>query len=175
MQADPSNVTVLQVLPSLVTGGVERGTIEINQAIVGAGWAGLVASAGGRLVPAVQRAGGRHIVLPLTGRDPLTIRRNAARLAAVIRAERVAIVHARSRAPAWSAWLACRRTGAHFVTTYHGTYGEDLPFKRHYNSVMAKGEQVIAASRFIAEHDRGPPRDRSTRVRVIPRGVDPAV
>jgi glycosyltransferase involved in cell wall biosynthesis len=165
---------VLQVLPSLVTGGVERGTIEINQAIVGAGWTSLVASAGGRLVPAVRRAGGRHIVLPLTGRDPLTIWRNAARLAAVIRAERVAIVHARSRAPAWSAWLACRRTGAHFVTTYHGTYGEDLPFKRRYNSVMAKGEQVIAASRFIAEEIVARHGTDPTRVRVIPRGVDPA-
>lgn len=174
MQADPSNITVLQVLPSLVTGGVERGTIEINQAIVGAGWTGLVASAGGRLVPAVRRAGGRHIVLPLTSRDPLTIWRNAARLAAVIRAERVAIVHARSRAPAWSAWLACRRTGAHFVTTYHGTYGEDLPFKRRYNSVMAKGEQVIAASRFIAEEIVARHGTDPTRVRVIPRGVDPA-
>ena len=165
---------MLQVLPSLVTGGVERGTVEINQAIVGAGWTGLVASAGGRLVPAVQRAGGRHIVLPLTSRDPLTIWRNAARLAAVIRAERVAIVHARSRAPAWSAWLACRRTGAHFVTTYHGTYGEDLPFKRRYNSVMAKGEQVIAASRFIAEEIVARHGTDPTRVRVIPRGVDPA-
>jgi glycosyltransferase involved in cell wall biosynthesis len=173
MQAGSSNITVLQVLPSLVTGGVERGTVEINQAIVGAGWNGLVASAGGRLVPAVQRAGGRHIVLPLAGRDPLTIWRNAARLAAVIRAERVAIVHARSRAPAWSAWLACRRTGAHFVTTYHGTYGEDLPFKRRYNSVMAKGEQVIAASRFIAEEIVARHGTDPTRVRVIPRGVDP--
>ena len=96
-----------------------------------------------------------------------------ARLAAADPAERVSIVHARSRAPAWSAWLACRRTGAHFVTTYHGTYGEDLPFKRHYNAVMAKGERVIAASRFIAElivarHGVDP-----ARIRVIPRGVDP--
>src|ERR1700731_4184370 len=104
MNCDPSNVTVLQVLPSLVTGGVERGTIEINQAIVGAGWTGLGASAGGRLVPAVRRPGGRHIVLPLTGRDPLTIWRNAARLAAVIPAERVALVPAPSRAPAWAGW-----------------------------------------------------------------------
>ena len=91
------------------------------------------------------------MTLPLDSKNPLTIWRNAALLADVIRAERVAIVHARSRAPAWSAWLACRRTGAHFVTTYHGTYGEDLPFKRQYNAVMAKGERVIAASRFIAE------------------------
>jgi glycosyltransferase involved in cell wall biosynthesis len=171
----PSSVVVLQVLPSLVTGGVERGTIEITEAITAAGWTALVASAGGRLVTAVQHAAGRHIALPLVSRNPLTIWRNAARLAAVIRTERVAIVHARSRAPAWSAWLACRRTGAHFVTTYHGTYGEDLPFKRRYNSVMAKGERVIAASRFIADliarqHGTDP-----AHIRVIPRGADPAV
>jgi glycosyltransferase involved in cell wall biosynthesis len=172
---EPSNVVVLQVLPSLVTGGVERGTIEITEAIAVAGWTALVASAGGRLVAAVERAGGCHIALPLVSRNPLTIWRNAGRLAAVIRAERVAIVHARSRAPAWSAWLACRRTGAHFVTTYHGTYGEDLPFKRRYNSVMAKGERVIAASRFIADliarqHGTDP-----AQIRIVPRGVDPAV
>jgi glycosyltransferase involved in cell wall biosynthesis len=87
----------------------------------------------------------------------------------------VAIVHARSRAPAWSAWLACRRTGAHFVTTYHGTYGEDLPFKRRYNAVMAKGERVIAASRFIAELVATRHGVDRSRIRVIPRGVDPTV
>ncbi len=175
MGGDRGNLVVLQVLPSLVTGGVERGTIEIAQAITRAGWTALVASAGGRLVAAVERAGGRHIALPLESRNPLTIWRNAARLATLIRHERVAIVHARSRAPAWSAWLACRRTGAHLITTYHGVYGEDLPFKRNYNAVMAKGERVIAASRFVAElivarHGTDP-----TRIRVIPRGVDPAM
>jgi glycosyltransferase involved in cell wall biosynthesis len=173
MDQNGRNVTVLQVLPSLITGGVERGTIEITQAMARTGWTALVASAGGRLVPAVERAGGRHIVLPLACRDPLTIWRNAARLTRLIRAEGVDIVHARSRAPAWSAWLACQRTGAHFVTTYHGTYSEDLPFKRRYNAVMAGGERVIAASRFIADllvrqHQADP-----ARIRVIPRGVDP--
>jgi glycosyltransferase involved in cell wall biosynthesis len=169
------NIAVLQVLPSLVTGGVERGTIEMTQAIADAGWTALVASAGGRLVPVVERAGGRHIALPLASRNPFGVWRNAQRLAGLVRAEQVAIVHARSRAPAWSASLACKRTGAHFVTTYHGTYNEDLPFKRRYNSVMAHGERVIAASRFIADlihrqHDTDP-----SRIRIIPRGVDPAV
>ena len=163
---------VLQVLPSLVTGGVERGTIEITKAIAEAGGTALVASAGGRLVAAIERAGGRHITLPLTTKNPLTILRNDARLASVIRTEQVAIVHARSRAPAWSAWLASQRTGAHFVTTYHGAYSEDLPFKRRYNAVMARGEIVIAASRFIAglvieRHGIDP-----GKLRVIPRGVD---
>ena len=166
---------ILQVLPSLVTGGVERGTIEITRAVAEAGGVALVASAGGRMVASVVRAGGRHITLPLDTRNPLAVWRNAERLATLIRAERVAIVHARSRAPAWSAWLACQRTGAHFVTTYHGAYGEDLPFKRRYNAVMARGELVIAASRFIANliverHGVDP-----GRIRVIPRGVDPAV
>ena len=175
MQAGLSNVAVLQVLPSLVTGGVERGTVEITRAIADAGGIALVASAGGRMVAAVQRAGGRHVTLPLDSKNPLAICHNAALLADVIRDERVAIVHARSRAPAWSAWLACRRTGALFVTTYHGTYGENLPFKRQYNAVMAKGERVIVASRFIAERIVARHGTDPARIRLIPRGVDPAV
>jgi glycosyltransferase involved in cell wall biosynthesis len=163
---------VLQVLPSLETGGVERGTIEITQAVAQADGVALVASAGGRMVGQVAHAGGRHITLPLDTRDPLNIWRNAARLEALIRRERVAIVHARSRAPAWSAWLACRRTGAHFVTTYHGTYAENFPFKRRYNAVMARGEIVIAASRFIAELIMAQHGVPPGRIRVIPRGVD---
>src|ERR1051326_8741899 len=131
---------VLQVLPSLVTGGVERGTVEITQAITEAEGVALVASAGGPMVHSVQRAGGRHFGLPLLSKDPVAIWRNAARLGALIRAENVSLVHARSRAPAWSAWLACKRTGAHFVTTYHGVYGEDLAVKRQYNALKGKGE-----------------------------------
>jgi glycosyltransferase involved in cell wall biosynthesis len=166
---------ILQVLPGLTGGGVERGTIEIATAISRAGGVALVASAGGRLVPEIERSGGRHINLPLATKNPAAIWQNASRLARLIRAERVDIVHARSRAPAWSALIAARRTGAHFLTTYHGTYGEDLPFKRHYNSVMAKGERVIAISRFIAgivktRHGVDP-----ALIRIIPRGVDPAV
>jgi glycosyltransferase involved in cell wall biosynthesis len=166
---------ILQVLPSLVTGGVERSTIEMTEAVAAAGWTALVASAGGPLVAAIEQVGGRHIVLPLATHGPLGIWRNIGRLTRLIRAEDVDVVHARSRAPAWSAWLAARRTGVRLVTTYHGTYSEDLPFKRRYNAVMAKGEIVIAASRFIAElivarHGIDP-----SRVRVIPRGIDAAV
>jgi glycosyltransferase involved in cell wall biosynthesis len=166
---------ILQVLPSLVTGGVERSTVEIAEAIVQAGGVALVASAGGAMVRAIERVGGRHFTMPLTTKNPLGIWRNAARLTSLIRTEHVSIVHARSRAPAWSAWLASRRTGTHFVTTHHGTYTEDLPLKRHYNAVMTRGEIVIAASAFIAnlivERHGVPP----SRIRIIPRGVDPAM
>jgi glycosyltransferase involved in cell wall biosynthesis len=165
---------VLQVLPALGAGGVERGTVEMAAAIAGAGWTALVASAGGPWQARVERAGARHVTLPLDTRNPVRVLANAARLAALIRAARVDIVHARSRAPAWSAWLAARRTGVRFVTTYHGAYGEDLPLKRHYNAVMARGERVIAISRYIAELIGQRHAVRPDRIRVIPRGVDPA-
>jgi glycosyltransferase involved in cell wall biosynthesis len=166
---------VLQVLPALGTGGVERTVVEMTQAVALARGIPLVASAGGPLIPSVERAGGRHFTLPLASKNPLTIWRNAGRLAELIRAQGVTLVHARSRAPAWSAWLAARRTGVHFVTTYHGTYGEGFPLKRRYNAVMARGEIVIAASRFIASLVMARHGVPESRIRVIGRGVDPAV
>jgi glycosyltransferase involved in cell wall biosynthesis len=147
----------------------------MTEAVAAAGWTALVASAGGPLIAAIERAGGRHIALPLAARGPLGIWRNVGHLTRLIYSEGVDIVHARSRAPAWSAWLATPRAGARFVTTYHGTYNEDLPFKRRYNAVMAKGEIVIAASRFIAELIVARHRIDPSRIRIIPRGIDPAV
>ena len=166
---------VLQVLPRLITGGVERSTIEITAALTEAGWTALVTSEGGPLVRAIERAGGRHVGLPLNRKDPVTLWRNAAALGRLIRDQRVDVVHVRSRAPGWSAWLAARRTARPFIATYHGAYAENLPLKRHYNAVMARGERVIVASRFMADlvaarHGVGP-----DRLRLIPRGVDPAV
>ncbi|MCX7378434.1 MAG: glycosyltransferase family 4 protein [Alphaproteobacteria bacterium] len=164
--------TVLQVLPALETGGVERGTLEVASAIHAAGGRAMVASAGGRLVPNLLRLGADHVTLPLASRDPWRIWRNAALLEEVIRSEKVDIVHARSRAPAWAAWLAAKRTRVPFVTTYHGTYSEGFPGKRWYNSVMARGTLVIAISGFIAEliqQRHGVP---PARIRMIPRGVD---
>jgi glycosyltransferase involved in cell wall biosynthesis len=175
MPSSADSPVILQVLPSLVTGGVERGTVEMVQAIAQAEGVALVASAGGPMVRTVERAGGTHIQLPLISKRPWAIWRNAAALEDVIRTRRVSLVHARSRAPAWSAWFACQRTGVPFVTTYHGAYAEDLPFKRAYNAVMARGRIVIAASHYIADlitrqHGVDP-----ARIRVIPRGVDPAL
>jgi glycosyltransferase involved in cell wall biosynthesis len=175
MQQAPDGPVVLQVLPALESGGVERGTIEMARAIVEAGGTALVASAGGRMVANLMRAGGEPVPLDLRTKDPWLIWRNAAKLEAVIRSRGVDIVHARSRAPAWSAWLAARRTGAHFVTTYHGLYGEDFPGKRLYNSVMLRGERIIAISRHIAAHLTETLGVDPARVRLIPRGVDPTL
>ena len=169
----PPPTAVLQVLPALVSGGVERGTIEIAEAIRDAGWRSLVASAGGPMVAELDRLGVRHVTLRLDRKSPGELWNNAAALTELVRREGIDILHARSRGPAWSALLAARRSGAHFVTTYHGTYNEGFPGKRLYNSVMARGERVIAVSHHIAAIVTARHRVPPARLRIIPRGVDP--
>ena len=171
MNAPPP--AILQVLPALRSGGVERGTLEIAEAQIAAGFRAIVASAGGEMVPALEALGAKHITLPLTAKAPWAMWRNAAALAALARSEGVALIHARSRAPAWSALLAARRMDLPFVTTYHGAYNEGFPGKRLYNSVMARGDRVIAISHFIADLIRARHGVDEARLRVIPRGVDP--
>lgn len=163
----------LQVLPSLVAGGVERGTIDVAQALVAAGWTALVASAGGPMARELERVGARHITLPLKTKNPLAIRRNIDLLAEVMSTNNVSVIHARSRAPAWSAQAAAKRLNIPFVTTFHGTYGLG-PFglKKLYNRVMAEGDAVIAISEFIHAHlmrEYGVPAER---IRLIHRGVE---
>jgi len=171
MRADVERApTVLQLTPTLESGGVERGTVDVAAALAAAGGTALVASAGGRMEPALARAGGRLIRLPVGAKAPWAIRRNARRLAEIVAAEGVDVIHARSRAPAWAGWLAARATGAAFVTTWHGVYRENAPLKRLYNGVMAKGRPVIAVSDFIAEHVRV--RHPEAEIVTIPRGVD---
>lgn len=164
--------TVLQVLPAMVTGGVERGTIEMAQAIVEAGGRALVASSGGAMVHELTRVGAEHIELPLESKNFFVMRKNATRLAKIIRQESVDLVHARSRAPAWSAYWASKRTNVPFITTFHGTYSAGNPLKRWYNSVMTKGDRVIAISSFIAGHMRQIYGVRREVIRLIHRGVD---
>lgn len=163
----------LQVLPSLIAGGVERGTIDVAQALVAAGWTALVASSGGPMVRELERVGAMHIVLPLKTKSPLAIRRNIDLLADVMTKNSVSVVHARSRAPAWSAKLAAQRLNIPFVTTFHGTYGLG-PFgvKKLYNRVMAEGDLVIAISEFIRTHVMGNYGTPADKIRLIHRGVD---
>jgi len=165
--------TVLQVLPKLDTGGAERVAVEIAEALTGAGHRALIACEGGVLTQAALRAGAEILTLPLDTKSPLAIRRNAGKLARLIKAENVDIIHAHSRAPAWSAYWAARRTGKKFVTTYHGTYKENAPLKRRYNEIMATGDAVVAVSAFIGERIRARHEDIGDRLSVIPGGVDP--
>jgi glycosyltransferase involved in cell wall biosynthesis len=166
---------VLQILPALETGGVERGTVDITGALVAAGGTALVASSGGHMVREVQRAGGTHLTLPVDSKNPFVMRANVGRLRRVIAEHGVDLVHARSRAPAWSALAATRAAGVPLVTTFHGTYGAGWPGKRWYNSVMTRGVRVIAISDFIADHIASVYGTGPERVRVIPRGMDMGV
>lgn len=169
---EPRPPAVLQVIPSLVSGGVERGTVEVAGALVAAGWTAYVASEGGPMERELARAGATHIRLPLGSKNPLVVRRNSATLVEIIRRHRIDIVHARSRAPAWSAWRAAKKTRRRFVTTFHNAYGDKAPLKHWYNSVMARGERVIAISDFVAAHAAGAYGVGPDRLRTIPRGVD---
>jgi glycosyltransferase involved in cell wall biosynthesis len=166
---------VLQVIPSLVSGGAERGTIDLAGALAAAGWTPYVASSGGPMEHQLARLGVRHLRLPLASKNPLVMRRNAALLIEIVRRHKIDIVHARSRAPAWSAWSAARATRRRFVTTFHNAYDTDLPLKLWYNSVMARGERVIAISQFVGEHVASVYGVGPDRLRVIPRGVDIAL
>lgn len=163
---------VLQVLPRLESGGVERGTVDIAQALVAAGWGAVVVSSGGTMVHELERVGATHVTLPVDAKNPIVIRRNIRRLAEVIERYRVDLVHARSRAPAWSAFYAARRAGRPFVTTFHGVYNDGTRLKHWYNAIMTRGERVIAISDFVADHLIERYGVAPERIRVIPRGID---
>ncbi|MEO0466941.1 MAG: glycosyltransferase family 4 protein [Pseudomonadota bacterium] len=169
---DMTGRTLLQVIPELDAGGAERTVLEMVEAVATAGGHALVVSEGGRMVADLEALGGRFIPMRAKSKNPLTIRKNAAELAKLITAENIDLIHARSRAPAWSAYWAAQRTGIPFVTTYHGAYSARTSAKRLYNSVMARGQRVIANSEWTAaqvmkEHDISPP-----QLVTIPRGVD---
>jgi glycosyltransferase involved in cell wall biosynthesis len=167
----PRRLTVVQLLPALESGGVERSTLEIAEALVCAGHRALVVSAGGRLVPRLLALGGEHVALDIGRKSPWTLR-HAASLRRLFRDEGADIVHARSRLPAWLGWLALRGTAAppHFVTTAHG-----LNSPSPYSAIMARGERVVCVSRTVRDYLlRHYPDTPPERLRVIPRGIDPA-
>ena len=124
------------------------------------------------MVSELNRAGAEHFVLPLATKNPFAIYKNITHLTELITREQADIVHARSRAPAWSAWHAAKRTGRAFITTFHGTYGHASAAKRWYNSIMTRGERVIAISDFIGGHVHQVYGVSAARIRVVHRGID---
>lgn len=165
--------TVLQVLPRLAGGGgVERETLDISRALTAAGWRSIVASGREADRAAAIEAGAHHASLPVARRNPVQAPGAIGRLARLIAEERVDLVHARSRWPAWLACYAARRTGRPFVTTFHGAYSAGWAGKRRYNAIMTRGDRVIAVSEFIARHIAETYTVEPGRIRTIPRGID---
>lgn len=168
----PPNFTLLQVVPELETGGAEQTTLDIARAVTKAGGRALVASRGGRMAAQLEADGGRLVPMPAHSKNPLVMMANGRRLARLIRAEKVSLVHARSRAPAFSALWAARATGTPFLATYHGVYKARSALKRWYNAVMTRGDLVIANSEYTRDHLLAEHRIDPAKVVTIPRGVD---
>lgn len=164
---------VLQVLPELQHGGVEWGTVQIAEALKKGGYTNFVASCGGRLVYELDKLKIKHFTLPLKTKNPFKMYLNSLKLAKIIKENGINIVHARSRAPAWSAYWAAKRAGVKFMTTFHGTYGlGPKGIKKFYNKVMTFGELIIAISKHIKSHMLNNYTVDESKIRLIPRCVD---
>ncbi len=164
--------TVLQVIPSLACGGVERGTVEIARRLKEEGHIPLVASAGGMLVNNLTARGIVHINLNAASKNPFVIWKNARVIAKIVEKYGVDIIHARSRAPAWSCYMAARASNTKFLTTFHGIYDLSNSLKKYYNSIMLKGEKVIAVSNYVKHYILENYAIDPEKIIVINRGVD---
>ncbi len=167
-----SGTTILQIIPSLDAGGAERTTIDIAEALARLGARALVATQGGRMIGELQAKGGTWVPFPAATKNPLAMALTVRRLAALCAHEKVDLVHARSRAPAWVALAATRARKLPFVTTYHGAYAGTSAIKVLYNSVMARGDIVIANSHYTADLIANAHPFARSRLRVIHRGTD---
>ena len=164
---------VLQVLPELEMGGVEIGTVEIASGLQKKGITNYVASQGGRLVYDLERMKVEHLTLPLKTKNIFKMRKNSKKLAKFIKEKGINIVHARSRAPAWSAYWAAKKAGAHYMTTFHGTYGlGPWGIKKLYNRIMTYGEKVIAISEHIKRHILANYKISEENIRLVHRCVN---
>lgn len=172
---DMSGKTILQVIPDLSAGGAERTTIEMAEAITLAGGNALVASRGGRMETALSEVGGKLIRFNAGTKNPFVLRANMRLLMQFIDVYSVDLIHARSRAPGWSALWAAEAAQIPFVTTYHGAYSGNSGLKRRYNSVMARGDMVIANSQWTANHVHQVHQLPWHKLVTIPRGVDQVV
>lgn len=164
---------IIQVLPEMNAGGVERGTLEIASFLVRQGHEAVVVSNGGRMVPELEAAGARHVTLPVHRKSPASLLQVPA-MRRLLAAERAEVVHIRSRVPGWITWLAWRgmnpQTRPRLVSTVHGFYSVN-----RYSAVMTRGERVIAVSESVRAYIlENYPKTPPDRIRVIPRGIDPA-
>jgi glycosyltransferase involved in cell wall biosynthesis len=170
--ADLSPLTVLIVVPSLHTGAADLGAVSLVRILRAAGHRPIVVARGGQLVGAIEAAGAEFVAMDVASHNPIVMARNAFALTRLVRARGCQVIHAHGRAGGWSALYAARRTGVPFLTTWYKGFREQNVFKRLYNSVMARGDRVIATSDQIADlvNDRhGTPWQR---ISVIPLSVD---
>ena len=147
-----SNINVLQVIPKLGYGGAETGCYDIAHYLPENNCKSFIVTSGGELIKFIDKKKVKLIRLPVHSKNPLLIILNSIILIGIILLNNISIVHARSRAPAWSCLFATKLTGRKFVTTFHGTYKFNGKLKKFYNSVMVRSDLIIAGSNFIFSH-----------------------
>ena len=147
-----SNLKVLQVIPKLGYGGAETGCYDIAHYLPENNCGSFIITSGGELLKFIDKKKVKLIKLPVHSKNPILILINALLISSIILFYKINIVHARSRAPAWSCLIACKLTGRKFVTTFHGTYNFKSKLKKFYNSVMVRSDLIIAGSNFIFSH-----------------------
>ena len=170
-----SNLKVLQVIPKLGYGGAETGCYDIAHYLSENNCASFIVTSGGELLKFVNKKKVKVIRLPVNSKNPILIFFNFLALIGIILFNNISIVHARSRAPAWSCFLATMITGRKFVTTFHGTYNFKNNFKKFYNSVMVRSSLIIAGSNFIFSHIKenySKYLDNKKKLLVIFRGIN---
>lgn len=172
---DKHKKNILQVLPALNSGGVERGTLEVAKKIVSLGHGSFVISVGGKMVESLESDGSKHIKINVATKNPFLIFYNVKKIIDVIKFYNIDVIHARSRAPAWSCYFAAKLTKIKFITTFHGTYNFNNKLKKFYNSIMTKGDKIIAVSNFIKNHIIENYQISDKNIEVIHRGVDTEV
>lgn len=171
MSSFPMQPVILQIIPALGAGGAEQGCIDVAAELVNAGAQAIIVSNGGPRVHELARSGAVHIEMPVHSKNPLVMAQNIRRIRNLILRYNVNIVHARSRAPAWSAYRACKGTAAHFMTTCHAPYNISGKLKRFYNSSITRGERIIAISNFVARYLQEQYHAPAEKIRLIPRGI----
>jgi glycosyltransferase involved in cell wall biosynthesis len=167
----PQSPVIMQVIPELGPGGAEQGCIDIAAELVRAGSQAIVVSHGGSRVHELARIGAIHVNLPVHSKNPFVMWQNISKIKHLIEKYNVDIVHARSRAPAWSVMKACEKTGAKYLTTCHAPYNINGKAKRFYNSAIAKGERVIAISNHVAQYLVDNYKIDSRNIRLVHRGI----
>ena len=172
MNLDIKNYSVLQVLPHLNSGGLVSGAIEVSEALQKSGMRSFVASEGGRREREITRTGGKVFNFSLGSKNPLIIFLNIYKLSRIIKKYKINIIHARSRAPAWSAYFAAKKMGIPFVATFHGTYSIQNNLKKKYNSIMVKADKVIAISSFINKHILSNYKVDQEKIVTVHRGIN---
>ena len=172
MNLDIKNYSVLQVLPHLNSGGLVSGAIEVSEALQKSGMRSFVASEGGRREREIIRTGGKVFNFSLGSKNPLIIFLNIYKLSRIIKKYEINIIHARSRAPAWSAYFAAKKMGIPFVATFHGTYSIQNNLKKKYNSIMVKADKVIAISSFINKHILSNYKVDQEKIVTVHRGIN---